>query len=342
MKSICFFNNKGGVGKTTLTCNVAYALAKEHGLRVAVVDCDPQCNATILILGEENSIPIYWQSDEQSTNHSHETLADLLSPLELGDSSIKSTITLVNKNENRFLVDLLPGHPRMSIIEDRLSQAWRDTSSGIIEGVRRTNWVHSLNKQLESHYDVVLYDLGPSLGALNRSCLLGSDYFLTPMGADIFSMIGLRNIAEWLTTWNGVYETGVKLCENQFKGAIDKFGLLKELKINNGYIGYTVLSYIAKYKQGEKRPTQAFETLLTKFPLEVLANLGQYAVDSQDLRIGDIPNMYSLAPLAQSNASPIGGLNASDGLVGAHFAASKNIHQTFVDIATKIKLSIGL
>jgi Mrp family chromosome partitioning ATPase len=45
-KSIAFFNNKGGVGKTTLLCNVAAYAAEEHGLKVLVIDADPQCNAT--------------------------------------------------------------------------------------------------------------------------------------------------------------------------------------------------------------------------------------------------------------------------------------------------------
>ena len=50
MYSLAFFNNKGGVGKTTLSCNMAFYFASAKGQRVLVIDCDPQCNATQLLL----------------------------------------------------------------------------------------------------------------------------------------------------------------------------------------------------------------------------------------------------------------------------------------------------
>ncbi len=50
MIALAMFNNKGGVGKTTLTCNIASFLAKKENKRVLVIDCDPQCNATQLIM----------------------------------------------------------------------------------------------------------------------------------------------------------------------------------------------------------------------------------------------------------------------------------------------------
>ena len=48
MKSIAVFNNKGGVGKTTLLCNIA-AMLKDRGKRILLIDADPQCNATIYL-----------------------------------------------------------------------------------------------------------------------------------------------------------------------------------------------------------------------------------------------------------------------------------------------------
>jgi len=134
----------------------------------------------------------------------------------------------------------------------------------------------------------------------------------------------------------------MQLCEGAYSGAIKRFHLLKDLKIVKGYIGYTVLSYIAKFIKGERRPTQAFEELISKFPEEVYSTLGKYSQFPDNLKMGEIPNMYSLAPLAQSNACPIGALTAADGLVGANFGASKNMHSIFTRIAGEIKNSIEL
>jgi cellulose biosynthesis protein BcsQ len=56
MKVLSFLNNKGEVGKTTLTCNLAAHLAKMNH-RIIVIDADPQCNAAILTLGEDRAAP---------------------------------------------------------------------------------------------------------------------------------------------------------------------------------------------------------------------------------------------------------------------------------------------
>ena len=63
-KTICFFNNKGGVGKTTTSTNVAAGLASGLGKRVLYIDLDPQCNSTLLILGGDAVSERYWDSPQ--------------------------------------------------------------------------------------------------------------------------------------------------------------------------------------------------------------------------------------------------------------------------------------
>jgi cellulose biosynthesis protein BcsQ len=55
------FNNKGGVGKTTLTCNIASYFATKQSKRVLIIDCDPQCNSTQLVMGQEFATQLYWE-----------------------------------------------------------------------------------------------------------------------------------------------------------------------------------------------------------------------------------------------------------------------------------------
>jgi AAA domain len=57
--SLCFFNNKGGVGKTTLACNVASYIAETEKLNILLIDGDPQCNATQLVLPDETTERLY-------------------------------------------------------------------------------------------------------------------------------------------------------------------------------------------------------------------------------------------------------------------------------------------
>lgn len=344
MKVISFFNNKGGVGKTTLTCNLAAHFARRNQ-RVLVIDVDPQCNATILTLGEDRAAPLYWNESPSEERERTTNLWTILEPIELGEPNISSTIQPITGDSNRFGFDLIPGHPRVSIIEDRLSQAWRDTQGGDVGGLRKTNWVTTLGRQISEQYDLVILDLGPSLGSLNRTALLGSNFFVTPMGADVFSILGLRNISSWLHEWTSAYLRGLETCERTSPGASTRFNLAVDLPILKGFAGYTVQAYIAKFKQGEKRPTKAFERITSSFQSEVLANLNDFfpqSLGNDDTLLGEIPNMYSLIPLAQTACAPIIDLKSSDGLVGSHYIQAKRYVEILDTVTDALSQNIGL
>src|SRR4051794_37967701 len=101
MHSVVFFNNKGGVGKTTLVCNVASHLATRRRLRVLLVDCDPQCNSTQLVLSNETWSSMYWEERDDSPR----TLIDIVQPLEMGDAAVDSTVSPILASQNRFGID---------------------------------------------------------------------------------------------------------------------------------------------------------------------------------------------------------------------------------------------
>ena len=339
MKSVVFFNNKGGVGKTTLACNVASHFAQKK-LRVLLVDCDPQCNSSQLILRTETWTSLYWDASKPT----QQTLMDVVRPIELGDADIKENIEPTLSSRNRFGVDLLPGHPRMSIIEDLLSKAWSETLGGDIGGIRRTNWVSSLLAAYEDHYDVIIFDVGPSLGSLNRTVLIGCDMFVTPMGADIFSLVAIRNIAEWMANWILLYDTGLALCKDRHPGALEQYGVTLQADVAL-FGGYTVQQYITKSKQGVRRPTQAFESILDDVPAEVAKHLGNRVYRNLEfgrLRLGDVPNMFSLIPLAQSVNTPISALKSSDGLAGGQYQQQRNYKLTIETVGDALLRNLEL
>lgn len=335
------FNNKGGVGKTTLTCNIAAYFAGHFKKRVLVVDCDPQCNATQLIMGEEFATEFYWNKTYKLKIN---TIRDILQPIEDGDSHISNIIKPILGSKNRFNTDLIPGHPAFSIIEDRLGAAWHDLLGGDIGGIRKSNWNTSLCNHISDKYDLAFFDLGPSLGSINRSVLIGCDRFLTPMGADIFSILGVKNIANWIAHWLNLYSKSIDLSEQRNPGRLSDYPISSSPKIRKGYLGYTMQQYITKSKQGVRRPTKAYETIISNVPEVIEESLGIFfakGITIDDAKLGDVPHLYSLIPLAQSVAAPILELKTGDGLIGAQYSQREEYGKIIAGVCKKIAHNLG-
>lgn len=329
--SICFFNNKGGVGKTTLACNVASYVAQHEGMSVLIVDADPQCNATQLVLPEDITTELY-----RSSTSSIDTLRTVLDPLAAGDASLKKAIRPATPHTNRFGVYLLPGHPQVALLEDLLSQNWTQFVGGGLGGARVTNWNTQLLRALEAQYDLIIFDVGPSLGALNRSVLIGVDYFVAPMGCDIFSLIGIENIANWLQKWQDNYSPAVERCRKDFPDLIDKYEIKSSPTEMSRFLGYTVQQYITKTIRAERRATGAYEAILNEIPTRIeesLSGLVAKGVERSLLHLGDVPHMFSLVPLAQTRHTPIHGLTSSDGLSGGQYAQQEDYKRFIANLS---------
>jgi len=324
MHNICFFNNKGGVGKTTLLCNVAAFLATTYKKKVLIVDADPQCNATQLVLTPSLVNSIYKTPSRilHRTRRSGKavTLLDILKPIAAGEPDINTSITPISSRDNRFGVDLIPGHPQLALLEDKLSQSWLGFGGGDLGGARITNWNTQLAAAVGKSYDLAFYDVGPSLGALNRSVLVGTDYFLTPMGCDIFSIMGITNIASWFEKWLGAYSDAIRKCSQTWD--ISDYKIHTDITTIARFIGFTVQQYITKSKEGVRRPTKAYEKIIEDIPGMVHEQLRSFYpphLRGNDLRLPDVPHMYSLVPLAQNANCPIHDVGSADGLVGAQY-----------------------
>lgn len=332
--SICFFNNKGGVGKTTLACNVASYIAQHDGMSVLVVDADPQCNATQLILPEDITSEVY-----RSSSSNIETLRDVLSPIAAGDASLRKSFSPATPSTNRFGVYLLPGHPHVALHEDLLSQNWTQFIGGHLGGARVSNWNTQFLQLLRPQYDLIIYDVGPSLGALNRSVLIGVDYFVAPMGCDIFSLIGIENIAHWLTSWQDTYEQAVRQCSKQHPTEMAQYSIRADSGTMSRFLGYTVQQYITKTIREQRRATGAFESILREIPSKIEESLSPLVAPSLEtaaLHLGDVPHMYSLVPLAQTKHTPIHGLTSADGLSGGQYAQQADYKNFIADLSNAL------
>lgn len=285
------------------------------GKRVLLVDGDPQCNATQSVLEEDLLGEIYW--DRFSAR---KTLYHYLKPLERGEPSIEGTFEPVRSSENAYKTDLIAGHPNMSLVEDRLSQAWSDLQGADpIRGYRISNWMSQLLHSIGDRYDLIVFDVGPSLGALNRTILLSCDYIVTPFGSDIFSLLGIRNISAWIKSWSDDYERAVANLKRKNETILSEFSGIVDTSVKFRLAGYSVQQYVKRKFKEKARPVKAYDEIIQDIPETVQESLGAFIPDFlkfEDLELGHVPFLYSLVPLAQSQRVPIHALTQHKAVVG--------------------------
>lgn len=222
MKTISVFNNKGGVGKTTLTFHLGNALA-ELGYKTLVIDLDPQCNLTILGLPEE-TLDQVWQAEEAFIDDfkaAREKLAKadldalitsprsihfLLKPTEDGLSDLDSLSPPFQIARN---LHLIPGRLTMHLYEDAIARRWSDVYQGDPLAVRTVTRPRQIAEAYAKAYgyDFVIMDTSPSLGTLNKVIISTADGFLIPCMPDMFSQYGIKNIGNALINWKRQFET---------------------------------------------------------------------------------------------------------------------------------------
>jgi cellulose biosynthesis protein BcsQ len=324
MRAIAIFNNKGGVGKTTLLCNLAAYMSLKKGLQVLVVDADPQCNATQSCLDIEKIEDIYDKNDGQ-------TLWDFATPVKSGRGYAKN---FYYYTPNSFGFDLVAGDPKMSLLEDLLSADWITSTAGQVRGLRTTLLFAELLNRC-SDYDVVFFDMGPSLGAINRAVLLACDYFVVPASIDIFTIQALKNISVALQDWKKKLQSGLDNIDVKDELGVDYEGW------RLSFAGYVTQQYTFRSDaSGQKRAVKAYERILKKLPQTIQTNiLKSYegiSAPAAAYQLGSIPYFHSLVPLSQTSVKPIFELRGGDGVVGAHFSKVAEFEGVIKEIADNL------
>lgn len=322
--NIAFFNNKGGVGKTSLVYHCAWMFA-ERGFRVLAVDLDPQSNLSIMALDEQRLEALWPDGDHP------ETLHGAVAPLFGGTGDVRPA----HIEQLGERLGLLVGDLALSRIEDDLSTEWPRCLEGRERAFRVTTafW-RVIEAAAELHKaDVVLLDVGPNLGAINRSALVASSHVVVPVAPDLFSLQGLKNLGPTLRQWRDTWGQALPKVPA---------GLKPMPQGDMAPIGYVLMQHAERLG----RPTKAYAKWNTRLPSAYRESvLGQHTTPKASAdanQIQRIKHYRSLMPLAMEARKPMFSLTSADGAIGAHQNNVRQCHDDFTSLVKSIAARAGL
>jgi cellulose biosynthesis protein BcsQ len=341
MKTVVFFNNKGGVGKTSLVYHLAWMYA-DLGVSVLAADFDPQANLSAMFLREER-LEELWPDGEHP-----DTVLGSLRPMLRGVGDIRSPHVEPVARRGGIGRDRAVGSPHvepvaqrlgvlvgdlgLSEFEAKLSTEWNNCLAGSEAAFRAISAFHRMMVDAAGQQgaDLVLIDVGPNLGAINRSAIIAANFVVVPLAADLFSLQGLRIVGPSLNRWR-----------QEWRGRLDRRPSDPNLLLPAGDmlpIGYVILLHPHRLD----RPVRAYENWMKRIPptylSEVLSDARSHApsIDRDPNCLATLKNYRSLMPLAQDALKPMFHLKAGDGALGGHLNAVQGCFEDFRRLARAI------
>jgi cellulose biosynthesis protein BcsQ len=325
MIPIAFFNNKGGVGKTSLLYHLAWAYA-DMGVRVLMLDLDPQANLSALCLSEDR-LEELWQDDGEGRSSIYGAIYPVKE--ELGDIQTPQIEELSPR------LALVPGDLLLASFEAKLSQVWSEALDRRGPAFRALSSFYRVALSAAQTWcaELALIDVGPNLGALNRAALIAAEHLVVPLGADLFSIQALRNLGPTIRQWR-----------NEWKERAER-SPLGDLPLPSGKMdpmGYVVMQ--PNLYGGSV--TKAYEKWLRRIPSEWAANVlevksSRRSVTADPASLGILKHYRSLMPLAHEARKPIFHLRAADGALGAHATLARSAGDDFKKIARRVAQRVG-
>jgi len=323
-----FFNNKGGVGKTTLVYHVAHMFAL-MGVSVLAVDCDPQANLSAAFL-QDDALQELWDDTTYA-----QTIYRAVKPMVRSGGYVAPKLQEISSN-----LHLIAGDLGLSLFEDQLSEQWSNANAdspdtyGRAFDILTAFWRCAQGAATSCNADLIIFDIGPNLGAINRSVLLGTDHVIVPLGADLFSLRGLQNIGPALREWHKNWAT-------------------KSSKPFNDYTlpkgNMHVLGYVAmQHQERLYRPVQAYKKWVDRIPgdyrqyIEPTVNEVIPKIEDDRFALALLRHYKSLVPIGQEVRKPIFLLKAADGVNGSQAATVRAAYDDFHSLAMNILIQANL
>lgn len=320
MRTIAFFNNKGGVGRTSLVFHLAWMYA-EMGVSVVVADLDPQANLTRMFLSEQRMEELW--SDEERAG----TVYGAVRPLLGGTGDIgEAHVEAIEGN-----LGLVVGDLALATTEDEMSSQWALCLDRKERAFRVISAFWRILETAAQRRDagLVLIDVGPNLGAINRAALIAAQHVVIPLAPDLFSLQGLKNLGPTLRDWREGWEDRLRRPP------------LTDLPVPAGEMtpaGYVVLQHAI----GLDRPVQAYDQWIARIPSlyrQVVLHEStdeRLTGDEDPHRLAMLKHYRSLMPLALEVRKPMFHLRPADGAIGGHSLAVQTCFADFRQLATRI------
>ncbi|HAS6028903.1 ParA family protein [Vibrio vulnificus] len=319
MKIISVFNNKGGVGKSTLGYHLAHALA-EQGVKTLMVDLDPQSNLSLQCLSP-NALEQMWSEEEPYIQDFQGALEDKALSYEEFISSPRSIHCLLKPIEDGVFdkfklgrihqidanLGIIPGRLSLHTFEDKIAKSWSEAFMGEPQAIRLITSIRNLCLEAakEHGYQVAIIDTSPSLGILNKVVISTSTGFFVPCMPDMFSTFGITNIGMALRMWKTQFDTMYSLLTDKKRMAFpNEFVKFLGFTIYNAkrYAGQNDLDLAAAhYSYVNKLPS----VIHNNIPAECYNHLTEEQIKSP---IGGKAVMHShntLPSMAQKYRQPI-------------------------------------
>ena len=323
MKTIAFFNNKGGVGKTSLVYHLAWMYA-DIGVNVVAADLDPQANLTSMFL-DDPRLETLWEE--------RRTVYGAIQPLMEGSGDVAAP----HVEQPTPGLGLVAGDLALSAAEDELSSQWPGCMDGKPRAFRVLSalWRVLRDAAEQTAAELVLVDVGPNLGAFNRAALVAADDVVVPLAADLHSLQGLRNLGPTLRRWRAEWD------ERRRRNPVADVGMPAGTMRP---IGYVVMQHAVRLD----RPVKAYARWMARIP-EVYAEAvmnepgpAGRTIDTDPGCLAALKHFRSLMPLAQEAHKPMFALKPADGAIGGHANAVADCRNDFVRLARVIAERAGM
>lgn len=298
-KRLVIFNHKGGVSKTTTVYNLGWLLSSNH--RVLLVDADPQCNLTSLLLRDDFE---KYYLDEATRKHN---IKDGVSPAFSGKPIAIKAVDCPSpaRAPNLFL---LAGHANLSEYDAALTFA-QNANNALTTLQNLPGAFNELIRQCEERYniDFTLVDLNPGLSAINQNLFLNCDAFAIPTNPDPFSIMALDTLRSILPRWSSWKTSALEsFAESVYplRPGLPRFAgtFIQRFNVRNGRAAKPYRDNIDEIK---KRITDELFPSLTKSAMTFASDAYPAELRNNSFCLGEIPDFGGLLPKAYGAGVPV-------------------------------------